>query len=82
MKTYILEVDGRPQCHGIRPRSLKVATISALMAEVTKGQSNLPQLAIQGNYRADAAHGMAKRYSRNIARRQLFVSDVARSAFL
>ena len=67
MMTYLVEVDGRPQGRGIRPCSLKVTTISALMAEANKGQSNSPQLAIQGNYRALAAQDKAKAYSRNIA---------------
>ena len=79
--TYLLELAGRPQGHGIGPRSLKVTEISCLMAEVARGQSNYPQLAIQGNYRSVAAHDMAKVYSRNRAHLQLFVSDFAKRAF-
>ena len=79
--TYLLEVDERPEGHGIRPRSLKVATISALMTEAAQGQGDLSQLAIQGNYRAVAAHHMYKAYSRNIAKHQLCASDFAQSAF-
>ena len=40
----------------------------------------MSQLSIRGNYRDVAAHDMAKSYSRNIAHRQLFVSDFAQSA--
>ena len=43
MVTYLLELAGQPHGRGIRPRSLKVTTISALMAEVAKGQANLSQ---------------------------------------
>ena len=77
---YLLEVAEGPGRRGIRPRSLKVATISALMTEAAKGQANLPKLAIQGNYRAVAAQDMAKVYSRNIAH-QLFVPDLEQFAF-
>ena len=44
------------------------------MTEVFKGQSNLSQLEIRGNYRAVAAHDMANEYSRNLANRQIFAS--------
>ena len=77
---YLLEVAEGPGRRGIRPRSLKVATISALMTEAAKGQANLPKLAIQGNYRAVAAQDMAKVYSRNIAH-QLFVSGFEQFSF-
>ena len=72
---------GHPEGHGIRPHSLKVTTISTLMTEVIKGQANLYQLAIQGNYRAVAAHGMDGVYSRNLAHREIFVSRLAHKAF-
>ena len=51
------------------------------MTEVGKGQPNLSQLAIQGNYRAVDAQDMDKVYSRNIAKQQLFASKFAQSAF-
>ena len=66
--------------HGIRPHSLKVTTISTFLTEIAKGIANLPQLAIQGNYRAVAAQDMAKVYSRNLANRQIFVTRLARGA--
>ena len=65
--TCLLFQPGRPDGHGIRPHSLKVATISTFPTEVTKGNANLSQLAIQGNYRAVAARDMPKVYSRNLA---------------
>ena len=68
----------RPECHGVRPHSLKVATICDLMTEVIKGQSNFHQLAIQENYRDVAARDMAKVYSRNLAHRQSPASRLAR----
>ena len=77
MMAYLLEVGGSLDGHGVRPRSLKVATISALMAGVGKRQDNLSQLAIRGNYRAVAAQDMDKVYSRNIEQQQLSVSDFA-----
>ena len=48
--TYLLKISGRPGGHGIRPRSLKVTTISVIMADVAKGLENLSQLASQGDY--------------------------------
>ena len=81
MMAYPLEVGERPDGHGIRPHSLKVTTIAALMTDVDKGQSNLSHLAIQGNYRAFRAHDMSKANSRNLAQQQLSVSDFAQSAF-
>ena len=81
MMTCLLEADGLPEGHGVRPHSLKVAEISALMTGVAEGQANLSQLAIRGNYRAFAAQDMDKVYSRNIAHRKLAVSDFAQSAF-
>ena len=74
---YILEVGERPDGHGIRPRIVEVRTIPRLMIEVAKDKPNLSQLAIRGNYRAVAAHDMARAYSRNIAQQQLSVSDFA-----
>ena len=50
------------------------------MTEVFKGQSNLSQLEIRGNYRAVAAHDMAKVYSRNLAHRENFGSRLAHKA--
>ena len=51
------------------------------MAEGAKGQANLPQLEIQGNYRGVTAQGIGKVYYSNIAHRQLVVSDIAQSDF-
>ena len=56
--------------HGIRPHSLKVTTISALTKEIVKGNGNLAQLCVQGNYRAITAADMGKIYSRDIAQQQ------------
>ena len=81
MVTFLLESAGRPLDQGIRPHIPKVPTISVLMTGVAKCQSNLSQLAIQGNYRSATAHDMAKVYSRNLAHRQLFASDVDQNAF-
>ena len=69
---YLLELAERPDGHGIRAHSLKVTTISALVAEMAKSQANLLHLAIQGNYSARAAHDLDAAYSRNISQRQLF----------
>ena len=77
MMTYLLEVDGRAQDRGIRPHRLKLTTIPSLMTEVTNGQANSSQLAIRANYRDVAAQDMDKVYSRNIAQKQLSVSDIA-----
>ena len=52
------------------------------MTELAKGQSNLAQLAIRGNYRAVTAQDMAKVNPINHAQQQLFVASFARSAFL
>ena len=79
--TYLLELAGRPESHGIGPRSLKVATISVLMADVADGQADLPQLTIQGNYRSATAKNMARVYSRNHAHRKLFLSDFDQNGF-
>ena len=81
MVTYLLEADGHPECHGVRPRSLRVTTISALTTEVAKGQENLSQLAIRGNYRVVADQDMARAYPRNIAQRQLSASGFSTRAF-
>ena len=70
--TWLLELAGRPEDHGIRPQSLKVTTIPTLMVDVAKGKANLSQLAIQGNYRAVAPRDVDKVYSRNMATQQLF----------
>ena len=51
------------------------------MVEVTKGQSNPPQLEILGNYRAVTAHDMDYVYSRNIAQLQLTAPNFAQNAF-
>ena len=51
------------------------------MAEMAKCQSNLPQLEIQGYYRAVAAKAIGNVYARNIARRQLGVYGFAQSDF-
>ena len=75
--TFLLERADFFEEHGIRPHSLKVTTISALMGEIAKGKGNLAQLSVQGNYRAATAQEMGKIYSRNIANQQLFVSKYA-----
>ena len=77
----LLFQDGHPEGHAIRPHSLKVTTISTLMTEIAKGNANLSQLAIQGNYRGVTAHDMANVYSRNSAHRQIFVSRLPQKAF-
>ena len=81
MMTSLLPQAGHPECHGIRPHSLKVTTISTLMTEVIKGRANKPQVAIQGNCSAFTAHDMDKVYSRNLAHRQIVVSRLARKDF-
>ena len=40
----------RPDGHYIRPRSLEVTSISAIMSGVVKATANLSKLAAQGNY--------------------------------
>ena len=62
------------------PHSLKDTTISAIMDEIAKGDANLSHLAIQGNYRAAAAHDMGNAYSRNLAQRKIFLSKLAKKA--
>ena len=47
MMTCLLLLAGRTDGHGIRPRSLKVETISTSMTGVAKGNPNLYQLASQ-----------------------------------
>ena len=47
MMDYLLDLSGRPEGHGIRPNSLKVATISTLTTEIIKGIGDFPQLEIQ-----------------------------------
>ena len=78
MMTYLLHLLGRPEGHGIRPRSLKAATISAPTIEEAQCRSDLSQLAIRGNYRSVDAKAMAKVYSTNLANRQLPASIFAR----
>ena len=72
--------DGNPSGreHGIRPHSLKVTTISALMAAVVKGYADISQIDIRGIYRAAAARDMATIYSRNVAQNRLFASKSPR----
>ena len=72
----------RPEGHGIRPHSLEVPTISALMTEVVKGNANLSQIAIHGKYRDVTAQDMAISHPRNAAQQHLFVCNFAQSAFL
>ena len=72
--TWLLELAGRPGDNGVRPHSLKVTTSSTLMTEVAKGQANLSQLAIQGNYRSATSQDMAKVYSRDMGQTQIAVS--------
>ena len=66
-----------PDGHYIRPHSLRVTTISALMREVVVGNSKLRQLAAQWNYRAHSAHGVWVIYSRNETQQQLHASKFA-----
>ena len=68
--------------NGIRPRSLKVTTISALTGEIVTGKANLAQLAAQWNYRAVDDQDMRNGYSRNLAHQQLFVSNFAQKSFI
>ena len=77
----LLFLAGRPDGHGTRPNSIKVATIPTLMTEIAKWHANLSQLAIQCNYRAAAARDMANVYSRNSAQRQIFVSKFDQKHF-
>ena len=58
MLTSTLRMAIHPDGHGIRPRSLQVAAISALSTEVAKGNAHLSQIAIQEYNRAATAHGM------------------------
>ena len=60
MKTSLLRMASHPEGRGIRPHSLKAATISALMTDVIKGTSSSPQIAIQGDYRDVATRDMEK----------------------
>ena len=50
----------RPQGHGIRPLSLAVKKISALMAEVVVGNGDSPRIAIRWGYSGQAARELAK----------------------
>ena len=78
--TVLLDLAGVREENGLRPHSLKVTTISAIMGEIFKGKANLAQLAVQGNYRAATAQDMGKVYSRNSAQQQqqqIFVSKFA-----
>ena len=56
--TVLLERANYLEEHSIRPHSLKVTTISALMGEIVKGKGDLAQLSARGNYRADTAKEM------------------------
>ena len=59
MMAFLLKrVNFNEEDHGIRPHSLKVTSISALMNEIVKGKGNLAQLSAQGNYRAVTASDM------------------------
>ena len=60
---YLLESDGRPDGHGIRPRCLKATTISALTTEVEQRQENLSLLSIRGDFRDVAPQDMDRVYS-------------------
>ena len=80
MLTCLLFLADRKDDHGVIPHSLKVTTISAIMEEIATGNANLAHLAIQGNYREAAPHDMAQVYSRNLARRRIFVSKLAQNA--
>ena len=77
----MLDLAGRSKGHGIMPNSLKATTISALMTDIVKGQSNLYQLATRWNYRAGESQGVAKIYSRNVANQQVPASNFAQSDF-
>ena len=81
IRTYLLDSVASPICRGSLPRRLEVKTISAIMADVVEGQSDSPQLEIQGNYRAATAQDMDKVYSRNLANRKLPASGGAQVAF-
>ena len=81
MMTSLLRMASRPGRHGIRLRSLQVTEISALMTEVIKRDANLARIATQCNFRAAAASGMAKIYSRNVVRRKMSASQFAQSDF-
>ena len=50
------------------------------MKEFAKGTSDLSQLSIHGNYRAVAAQDVEDVYSRNVARKHIFVSKFAQKA--
>ena len=78
--TFLLERAEFFEEHGIRPRSLKVTTISALMGEIVKGTANLAQLSVHGNYRAITAQDMGKVYSRNTSQKQLSASKYSQKA--
>lgn len=65
----LLQMESRPESHGIRHYSPKVTTISALSTEVIEGNMNIPQLSIRCNYGAFAAREVAKIYSTNADRR-------------
>ena len=79
--TYLLDLVGHPKGHGVRPHSLKVATIPDMMNEVVKGHANLSKLATLGNYRSVAAQGVGKIYPRNFAQQRLPASNFAQNAF-
>ena len=76
--TVLLDLADSHEDRGIRPHSLKVTTIAALMGEIVKGKANLAQLAAQGNYRAVTAQDMGKVYSRNSPHRGISFSKLAK----
>ena len=80
--TSLLTMANLPERHGVRPRSLNVTMISALIPEVITGNANSAQIAIQGNYRDIATHDMTEIYPRGVAHQRLSASNFAQSAFL
>ena len=71
----------------IRPRSLEVTSISALVFGVVKGNANSLHLAARGGLSPQAARNAAKIYSRDTTRQKLCVSkfahgDIHRRKFL
>ena len=77
----LLRAVGRPEGHGIRPHSLKVTTISALMTKVARWNADSPKLATRRNHWYVTANDVAIIYSRNVAQK-LFVSNLAHTAFM
>ena len=56
----LLRLVKRSEGHGIRPNSLKVTAISALMTEVIQGNGYSAQIAMEESHFAATAHDMAK----------------------